>query len=311
MSPIRGRATLIGLTAILMWSTLGVLTVASGAVPPFLLTALCFGLSGLVATMALVVSGRARAAFRQPWPVWTLGVAGLFGYHALYFTALRNAPPVAANLLNYLWPLLIVLLSALLPGEKLKAHHIAGVALGFLGAAFLVTRSGSLGGGSMIGYGAAFAAALVWSIYSVASRRFERVPTATVAGFCLVTSGLSAACHFLFETTIWPATAGQWLAVAGLGLFPVGAAFFVWDHGVKHGDIQLLGAAAYGTPLIATLLLILFGHGTFSGTTALACLAITGGALIAAKDMLLRPRRSPTGLPDSAQPTRSADRGRK
>jgi drug/metabolite transporter (DMT)-like permease len=304
-------ATFIGLTAILMWSLLAVLTVATGTIPAFQLAAMTFAIGALIGALTWIGRGDAVRTLRQRPVVWLVGVGGLFGYHALYFLALRFAPPAEAGLLNYLWPLLIVLFSALLPGEKLKAHHIAGVALGFLGAAFLVTRSGSLGGGSMIGYGAAFAAALVWSIYSVASRRFERVPTATVAGFCLVTSGLSAACHFLFETTIWPATAGQWLAVAGLGLFPVGAAFFVWDHGVKHGDIQLLGAAAYGTPLIATLLLILFGHGTFSGTTALACLGITGGALIAAKDMLLRPRRSPTGLPDSAQPTRSADRGRK
>jgi drug/metabolite transporter (DMT)-like permease len=286
MTSARRRATLIGLTAVLMWSTLGVLTAASGAVPPFLMNALCFGVSGLVATIALICSGCGLWVFRQPWPVWALGVGGLFGYHALYFTALRNAPPVAANLLNYLWPLLIVLFSGLLPGEKLKPHHLAGVGLGFIGAALLVTRSGSLGGGSAIGYGAAFAAALVWSTYSVLSRRRASVPTATVAAFCLVTAALSTICHLLFETTIWPASGGQWIAVAALALFPVGAAFFAWDHGVKHGDIQVLGAAAYGAPLISTLLLILFGYGALSGTVTLACLAITGGALVAAKDML-------------------------
>ncbi|MBS1180657.1 MAG: yddG [Proteobacteria bacterium] len=292
----RARATLIGLTAILMWSMLGVFTGGSGAVPPFLLNALCFGLSGSVATIWLIARGRV-GVLRQPLRVWAVGTLGLFGYHALYFTALRTAPLVEAGLINYLWPLLIVLFSGLLPGERLRVHHLAGVALGFSGAALLVTagRSLTLDGGYAFGYLAAFLAAVVWAGYSVISRRFAGVPSEAVAGFCLATALLSLLCHAAFEKTVLPAGSFEWLMVLLLGVFPVGLAFFVWDHGVKHGDIQLIGTAAYATPILSTLLLTLTGYGALGWTTAIACLLVTLGALIAAWDALPFRRRPAAG----------------
>lgn len=289
----RARATLIGLTAILMWSMLGVFTGGSGAVPPFLLNALCFGLSGSLATIWLIARGRAHV-LRQPPRVWAVGTLGLFGYHALYFTALRTAPLVEAGLINYLWPLLIVLFSGFLPGERLRPHHLAGVILGFGGAALLVTagRSLTLDGGYALGYLAAFFAAVVWAAYSVISRRFAGVPSEAVAGFCLATALLSLVCHAAFEQTVLPVGPFQWLMVLLLGAFPVGLAFFVWDHGVKHGDIQLIGTAAYATPVLSTLLLTLTGYGTLGWTTAIACALVTLGAVVAAWDALPFRRRS-------------------
>jgi drug/metabolite transporter (DMT)-like permease len=288
----RSKATLTGLTAVLMWSMLGVFTAGSGDVPPFLLNGLCFGLSGLGAIVWLVASGRGLGALRQPAKVWLVGTGGLFGFHALYFTALRNAPPVEANLVNYLWPLLIVLFSGLLPGERLRVHHVAGVTLGFVGAALLVSGGGSvrLAPEHALGYAAAIASALTWSSYSVISRRMAAVPTEAVAGFCLATAVLSLAAHGLFEETTLPATAGQWSMVLLLAVFPVGLAFFVWDYGVKRGDIQVLGAAAYAAPVLSTLTLVAAGYGTLTPVTALACLLVTGGAMLAAKDLF---RRSP------------------
>jgi drug/metabolite transporter (DMT)-like permease len=290
--PSRTKATLIGLTAILMWSMLGVFTGGSGGVPPFLLNALCFGLSGTLATIWLIARGR-TAVFRQPARVWIVGTLGLFGYHALYFTALRNAPLVEAGLLNYLWPLLIVLFSGFLPGERLGRHHIAGVLLGFAGAALLVTsgKSLSLDGGYALGYVCAFLAAVAWSSYSVISRRFAGVPSEAVAGFCLATAVLSLALHFVFETTVLPANGMEWTMVLLLGAFPVGLAFFVWDYGVKHGDIQLLGTASYATPVLSTLLLTATGYGSLSWITALACALVTLGAIVAAWDMMPFRRR--------------------
>ena len=79
---------------------------------------------------------------------------------------------------------------------------------------------------------------------------------------------------------------------------PVGAAFYVWDHGVKHGDIQLLGAASYLAPLLSTLILILAGFGDVLAGIALAALLITGGAALASQEMLRRGRRA--GSPESA-----------
>lgn len=288
----RVKATAIGLSAVLMWATLGVFGAGSGKVPPFLLNALCFGISGTLALIWLTVSGKLDR-LRQPLKVWAFGTIGLFGFHFFYFTAIRNAPPVEANLINYTWPLLIVLFSALLPGERLRIHHVIGTILGLAGAALLIGggEGFQFSGSYAVGYGAAVASSLFWSSYSVLSRRLGAVPTEAVAGFCLMTALLSALCHLALEDTIWPSGSLEWASVLALALFPVGLAFFTWDIGIKRGDIQVLGAAAYSAPLLSTLLLIAFGFGALTVSVGIACLAITIGAVIAAKDMIFKKSR--------------------
>lgn len=285
----RVRATVIGLSAVLMWATLGVFGAGSGEVPPFLLNALCFGISGVLALSYVTAAGKLER-LKQPLKIWAFGTLGLFGFHFFYFTAIRNAPPVDANLINYTWPLLIVVFSAFLPGEHLRIHHVIGTVLGLAGAALLITGGDgiSFSGGSALGYGAAVLSSLFWSSYSVLSRRLGQVPTEAVAGFCIMTSLLSLLCHLLWEETVWPQDLLEWGSVIALALFPVGLAFFTWDIGVKRGDIQVLGAAAYSAPLLSTLLLIAFGFGNLTLPVIIACLAITLGAVIAAKDMLFK-----------------------
>ncbi|WP_024509491.1 EamA family transporter [Bradyrhizobium sp. ARR65] len=280
-------ATLIGLTAILMWSMLAVMTVATGKIPAFQLAAMTFAIGALVGSLTWIGRPNAVRALMQPWLAWAVGVGGLFGYHALYFLALRFAPPAEAGLLNYLWPLLIVLFSSLLPGERLAPHHIIGALLGLAGTVLLL--SGNTGGfapGQVPGLVAAFVAAFVWASYSVMSRKLKAVPTDAVAGFCLVTAVLAALVHLAVEVTVWPETPLQWCAVIGLGVAPVGAAFYAWDIGMKRGDIRVLGAASYATPLLSTAFLIAAGFAKPSTNLALAAILIAGGGLIAAKDML-------------------------
>jgi drug/metabolite transporter (DMT)-like permease len=290
----RSTATLIGFSAILLWSFLAFFTAASGKVPAFQLTAITFGIGGLAGVALWAVRPQAMKALRQPWPVWLLGVGGLFGYHALYFASLRIAPPVEAGLINYFWPLLIVLFSALLPGERLRWYHVAGAVLALAGAALIVTggQGFALKSEYMLGYLCALGGAVTWAAYSVLSRRFATVPSDAITGFCLVTAVLAAICHLLFEQTLWPDTVWQWAAIVGLGLGPVGLAFYVWDIGVKHGDIQVLGAASYAAPLLSTSVLIATGYATYSHNVLIACLLITAGAILAAKQMLFR-RKAP------------------
>jgi drug/metabolite transporter (DMT)-like permease len=280
-------ATLIGLTAILMWSLLAVLTVATGKIPAFQLAAITFAIGGLVGLLTFIGRPEAPSALRQPPLVWAVGVGGLFGYHALYFLALRFAPPAEAGLLNYLWPLLIVLFSSFLPGERLAVHHVIGALAGFAGTVLLLTGNGlsGLAPGQLPGLFAAFIAAFVWASYSVMSRRLRAVPTDAVAGFCLATALLAAFVHALIENTVWPETTTQWLAIIALGLGPVGAAFYTWDIGMKRGDIRVLGAASYATPLLSTAFLILAGFARPSANIAIAAVLIAGGGLIAARDM--------------------------
>jgi drug/metabolite transporter (DMT)-like permease len=282
----RSSATLIGFVAILLWSTLALMTASSGAVPPFELAALTFSVGGAIGLVYAAATGR-LARLAQPWRVWAVGVGGLFGYHALYFAALRRAPPADASLIAYLWPLLIVLFSALLPGERLRARHILGAILGFAGAATLFLGKGAGAAApesaTVVGYGLALACAFVWSSYSVASRFLKAAPSEAVAGFCVATAVLSALCHFAFETTVAPANAMQWLAILGLGLGPVGLAFYVWDYGVKNGDIRLLGVASYAAPVLSTLILVAAGAAPATASLGLACALIVCGALVASR----------------------------
>jgi drug/metabolite transporter (DMT)-like permease len=284
------KATLIGFSAILMWSLLSLFTVASGTVPPFQLAAMTFAIGGGFGAASWLFRPGAAWALKQPWQVWALGVGGLFGYHALFFFALRFAPPAEAQLVNYFWPLFIVLGSALLPNERLKAHHVIGALIALGGTMVLFFGRGGITFAKdyLPGFAAALAAAFTWAIYSVLSRRFSAVPTDAVAGFCLGTAALALLFHLMFEQTLWPQTAGQWLAVLGLGIGPVGAAFYVWDVGMKHGDIRILGVASYLAPLLSTAYLVLAGYAAASLSLAIAAALIAGGGLIAAKDLMTR-----------------------
>jgi drug/metabolite transporter (DMT)-like permease len=280
----RGRATAIGFVAVLLWALLALLTVGSAPVPPLLLNAITFAIGGGIGMIWIVATGSWRQLSKVPTGVYLFGTIGLFGYHLLYFSALRLAPPAEASLIAYLWPLFIVLMSGLLPGERLVFGHILGALLSFAGAALIVMRTGTgFDPAHAKGLGLAFLAALTWSTYSVVSRRFGAVPTASVTVFCLGTAVLSAVAHSMTETTMWPTGAVGWLSCIGLGLGPVGLAFYVWDIGVKQGDIQLLGVSAYAAPLISTLVLILAGLAPATPQIAIAAVLITGGALVAAR----------------------------
>jgi drug/metabolite transporter (DMT)-like permease len=285
-------ATLTGFLAIAMWALLALLTDLAGDIPAFQLTAMTFGIAALGGVVSWAFRSDAWKALRLPPVAWAVGVGGLFGYHFFYFTALANAPTVDASLIAYLWPLFIVLGSALMPGETLKWHHVAGALLGLAGAGLIVTKGGavSFDGHYAFGYLMAFGCALLWSAYSLLSRRLSSIPTDAVTGFCAATALLAFTCHLAFESTVWPTGATQWAAVALLGLLPVGAAFFAWDYGVKRGNIQSLGAASYASPLLSTVVLVLAGKAEFTTPVVLACLLITFGAVLASKDMIFAKR---------------------
>jgi drug/metabolite transporter (DMT)-like permease len=281
------RATLIGAIAIVLWSALALLATGTGAVPPFQLVAMSFAIAAALAVAKWLIRGDAVIDhLRQPPAAWLLGVGGLFLYHFLYFLALRHAPAVEVSLICYLWPLLIVIFSALLPGETLRWWHLAGALVGLFGTVLLITKGGQVAfhADYALGYGAALGCAVTWAGYSALSRRFARVPTDAVGGFCAATAVLAVLCHLAWETTTWPHGA-EWLAVIGLGMGPVGIAFFVWDYGVKHGNLKTLGGLSYATPLLSTVLLIAFGRAAASGRIAAAALLIVGGAVLAARDL--------------------------
>jgi drug/metabolite transporter (DMT)-like permease len=285
----RRKATLIGATAILMWSTLAAMTAYVAAIPPFQLTAMALTIASVMVMGKWAATGESVRRFMAfPWSVYAIGVMGIFGFHFFYFMGFRLAPAVEANLIVYFWPLLIVVMSALLPGERLRWWHGAGTAMAIAGTILLVTSGGESAGfqwAYALGYASAFGAALCWSTYSILSRRMEDVPTDVVGVFCMYSAILAWAAHHFLESWVQP-VGGQWWAILAMGLGPIGAAFFVWDHGVKRGNVRTLGTAAYGTPLLSTLLLIVFGLADATYAIAVACLLIVGGACIGGLDTL-------------------------
>ncbi|HTN53521.1 MAG TPA: EamA family transporter [Anaeromyxobacter sp.] len=268
------RATLEALAAIALWSSLAVLGLKLRHLPPFLLVGCALLLGALVGVRHLSLRGLRPA-------VLLLGVYGLFAYHFCLFLALRLAPPVEANLINYLWPLLIVVLSPLfVAGAALRPRHVLGAALGFAGAGLLVT-GGKLGfsAAAAPGYLLAFAAAVIWSTYSLLTRRIGAFPTSAVAAFCLISGLLALLCHAVFEPARALAPADlPYLLLIGLG--PMGAAFYLWDRAMKHGDPRTVGTLAYLTPLLSTMLIAVSGEGRLGPTSVAATGIIVGGAVV-------------------------------
>lgn len=279
-----------GLAAICLWGSLAALSVLAGPIPPFQMVAMTFAVGASIGIVRARYRGIGWAGLiRWPAKVWLLGIGGLFGYHALYFGALQLAPPAEANLVNYLWPLLIVLLSAPLAGERLGWTHLAGAGLGFAGVVLLAFGRGlQFTESHALGYALALGCAFTWAIYSVLSRRFGETPTDAIAGFCAASGLLSLVCHLAFERTVWPASTTAWLAVLALGLGPAGGAFYFWDHAVKRGDIRALGAVSYATPILSTAILIVCGLAEPTGALLLAALLVTVGAALASRELWKR-----------------------
>lgn len=276
-------ATLIGVIAVFLWACLALLTTMTTGIPAFQLLASSFAVAFVASLCILGLRGAAEFGnWRQPWYVWATGFAGIFGYHALYFFALKTAPAAEASLIAYLWPLLIVLLSSLTTGESLRKRQLLGALFGLAGTALIMLQRASQESASMpvIGYAAAFACAWVWSTYSVVNRRFSNVPSSIIGGICGLVAVAGLLCHLLFETTVRP-TAGQWAAIIALGLGPVGLAFFAWDHATKHGNLAMLGALSYLAPLFSTLLLIAVGQTDASPLLLIPAVLIILGAIIA------------------------------
>lgn len=276
------HAQLLALGAIALWSSLASLGVALGHVPPFLLTGLALLVGGLI---ALPLSGFKSAAWCVPLPTLALGVYGLFGYHFLLFVALRQAPPVQANLVNYLWPLLIVVLApVMLPGMVLRWQHVVAALIGFAGAAVVILGAagvqasvGFIPAGAVWGYLAAAGAAFMWASYSLLTRRVAHFSTAAIGTFAWVSGLLSLACHVLLEPSVHLSLRdGVLIVVMGLG--PMGAAFFLWDKALKTGDARHIGILSYLTPLLSTALLLGVTGRSLTWPVGLAALMIVSAA---------------------------------
>jgi drug/metabolite transporter (DMT)-like permease len=282
-------AVLLAFFTILLWSFLAFLGAQVSHLPSILVTGVALCTSGLMSSITY-------KSWRIPFKTLLVGIGGIFGYHFLYFTAIRYSPVVEANLVNYLWPLLIVLLSpVILSGHVLKPHHLLGALMGLSGAGLIITGGRlSLDLANLPGYVSAAAAALVWALYSLLTKRVPPFPTGAVGSFCLLSGLLSLLFYFTGGLLSQPPGGWllylpkgiDWLYLFLLGVGPLGAAFFTWDAALKRGDPRIIGSLTYITPLTSTVVLVLVGGRSFTWVSALAMLLIISGALLGSLDLL-------------------------
>ena len=276
------RADLLALGAIVLWASLATLATVLSNIPPLLLTGIGLVIGSLI---SLPLSGFKIAAWKIPVKTLAVGVYGLFGYHLMLFIALQTAPAVEANLLNYLWPLLIVILAPLFTKSlKLRARHIIAASAGFTGAAIAITSNGQAGLSFDFetGYLFALAAAVIWATYSLTTTKLPAFPTSAIGLFGLVAGLLAIGAHFVLEEPATISASNWWLLIL-LGLGPLGASFYFWDAALKIGDPRRIGLLAFLTPLLSTALLVLVSGRVLSWQLAIATALIVGGALLGSK----------------------------
>jgi drug/metabolite transporter (DMT)-like permease len=271
------NSRLAALGAIVLWSSLASLATLIPNVPIFLKT----GIGLLIGSVIALPLARFQIKQLAVKPkILLLGVYGLFGYHAALFVALSTSPSVQANLVNYLWPLLIVLLAPLFSKKvKLNLRVVIGGLMGFIGASLAILSGSSSDGLFYSGYLFAFMAAVIWSTYSLATNRIGSFPTPAVGLFALVSGILSIAMHFVFETQV-SLSSFDWMILVLLGLGPLGAAFYLWDYAIKRSNPQEIGLLSFLTPLLSTGFLLVITGQALSWLLAIAAGLIVGGSLI-------------------------------
>jgi drug/metabolite transporter (DMT)-like permease len=305
VGPRETHAGALALGAVALWASVAALGVELARVPPFLLTGASLLIGSLIALPMSVRGGRLDVRrLRAPLPALAVGVTGLFGYHFLLFMALRIAPPVEANLVNYLWPLLIVLLApVVLPGVRMRGRH-AGAALAGFGGAALAIGGGGAGGGpgvatpdlrgddqAWVGYLCALGGALVWALYSLTTKRLSGVPTTALGSVLFVSGLLALGCHLLLEPPM-ALSASEVALLVVMGIGPLGAAFFLWDAALKRGEAATIGLLSFITPVLSTSILLLM-RGELPGLHVVAAAVIIVGAAVLGTRGLGRDREHP------------------
>jgi drug/metabolite transporter (DMT)-like permease len=276
------KADFFAFGAIVLWASLATIATLLSEIPPFLLTGIGLVIGSLI---SLPLSGFKLSAWKVPGKTLAVGVYGLFGFHLMLFIALQTAPPVEANLVNYLWPLLLVILAPLFSRHlKLGPRHTIAASAGFTGAAIAITSAGGVGGvlGFQVGYLFALAAAVIWATYSLMTTKLPAFPTSAIGLFGLVSGVLAIAAHFVLED---PAviSGSDWVLLVIMGLGPLGGAFYFWDAALKIGDPRRIGLLAFLTPLLSTTLLLVVSSRALSWQLLIATALIVGGAVLGSR----------------------------
>jgi drug/metabolite transporter (DMT)-like permease len=276
------HSILVGLLAIFCWASLATLGNLVIHLPPFYILGLAFILGSVPAWI------KPRQLFPD-FKTSAWGITGYFGYHFFLFYSFRHAPAVEANLINYLWPMILVILTPIFfRGQNLKWYHFVGAGLSAMGCVVLVWGKGvDLKLENFTGHLLALSAAITWPIYSLVKKKMGTSNVWSVGGFCLGAGILCLITHALIEPRVVLQWHDAWI-ILGLGIGPFGIAFYAWDRALASGDSRVIGALSYLTPVLSTLCLVLFTDQSLSFSTGIAMILIIGGASSGLLDILTK-----------------------
>ncbi|MCB1532096.1 MAG: EamA family transporter [Alphaproteobacteria bacterium] len=271
---------LAGFLALIIFSVGTLLIALSRSVPTFELLFITFLLGSLSVTLAQKLRGYdVRESWRQSTANFFFVTFGIGLYSFLLVPAFQRAPAFEANILNYLWPLLLVIFSSFVKKTLPKPLQIGGLLCGALGMVFVFMPEAdqNIFNTFNLGHILAIGAAVVWALYS-AMAQTKTYPvglTAPVMAFCAF---LALCLHLAFEHFVWPGFEVA-IAVILLGLGRV--SFALWDYGVKNGDHVLLSSLSYFVPLLSVLLFIIFGFKPATANVAIGGAFVVLGCVLA------------------------------
>jgi drug/metabolite transporter (DMT)-like permease len=282
--PLSPRSwTCVGVLAIPLWATWPALALRALEMPAFECLTIAF-LCGWIALGCTQRTATSMASKHTGLLSWVPAIAcalGLCGSNAFHILATHYIPAAEANLISYLWPVMIVGIGAMLGLFRLRPRQIVGLGLGFAGAVIL------MGGGAMAlsvqGTTLALLSGVSWALYCIFRLKWKAVAGPVLARGCALSTVLCFGMHLLLEPTVIP-RAGAIAAAAAVGVVPLAFGNLLWDEGFRRGDSQLLAVMAYATPLCSALLLAGCGLESLTWTLGLGALVIVAAGLLSRSD---------------------------
>jgi drug/metabolite transporter (DMT)-like permease len=294
--PHSAKATLIGQVGLCMWAVVGALIALIKHLPTQEILLFVFSISFVVSVLLLSVTKKWHKVKSQKPALWLFNMVGICGTEALFILASKNAPQAEVNLINYLWPTLIILLAPLLPREKFHLKYLISAVLAFSGITILLTQGQGLSAldlGYSMGYLYAFCCAFAWAIYTLTARYYTHQVPEAIGLYCGLGAIAILVMHPQLEFLVPPSTQDLLLLVF-MGITSHNLAYMCWTHGVSYGNFKLLSLLVYLSPFISLGTLVLLDI-TLPSTHlwSSAALVCSAGVISAVDWQKIRNKNSP------------------
>ena len=211
-----------------------------------------------------------------------LGFLGLFLYSALYYYGISALSSQEACILNYLWPLMIVVFACILLKEKLTARKLIAMGMSFAGIVVLTVGTGGAAssGNRLWGIVACVTAAVCYGLFSVLNKKHSLNQNITMMWIWLTVSVCSLVSGMIFEK--WQPIVGvQWLGLGWLGVVVNAVAYLLWAIALKNAeDSAKVANLAYLVPFLSIVLSSVVLKERITVNMVIAVVLIVGGILL-------------------------------